>query len=84
MIYQHEGKEFITDDTPLAAHLVTEGFALKDVTFSGRIANFIFNNDSIALDNAVNSFRQLSARSCNASQLIDNYRYLVKRARKGF
>lgn len=84
MLYQHIGSEFHTDDTPLAAHLVTEGYALKDVVFSGRFASYIFSNDSPSLDETVSLFRQLKATSCNASQLIDNYRYLVKRARKGF
>jgi len=76
--------EFITDDTPLAAHLVTEGYSLKDVIFEGKIASFIFTNNDSTLQAVAEEFRRIRAPSSNASQLIDNYRYLVKRARKGF
>ena len=83
MLYEHSDSEYKTDDTPLAAHLVTEGYSLKDVVFDGRIATYIFLYDPTC-EPIIADFRNLEGTSSNASQLIDNYRYLVKRARKGF
>jgi hypothetical protein len=76
--------EFITDYTPLAAHLVTEGYKLLDVLFEGKFANFVFNKDDATMEVAKSQFHLQKATSSNAAQLIDNYRYLTKRAMKGF
>lgn len=76
--------EFSTNDTPLAAHLVTEGFPLKDVVMEGRTANFIFSNDDPTFHEAIRAFGMLNATSSNAAQLIENFRQLITRAKRGY
>lgn len=73
-------EDYPTSDTPLAAHLLTEGFKLKDIYHEDSQAFFVFE-DTEALANEVHKFELFNAVSSNASKLIDNYRYLVKRAR---
>ena len=43
--YYKESETYPTDQTPLAAHLITEGYKLLDIVFNGKIATFIFPND---------------------------------------
>lgn len=76
--------EFSTTDTPLAAHLITEGFPLKDVIMDGRRANFIFANDDPTLKQTIREFSLLNAKSSNAAQLIENFRQLITRAKRGY
>jgi len=79
-------KNYSTTETPLAAHLVTEGFSLVDIVFNpenGR-ASFVFPNDSPKLLVSARDFQLLKARSSNASLLIQNYIHLITRAKRGF
>jgi hypothetical protein len=84
MVTLINNSEFPTDNTPLAAHLVTEGYTLKDVVFEGKIATYIFDNPDHTIESIRNDFFLLKLPSSNSAKLIDNYRYLVRRARKGF
>lgn len=76
-------KPFKTDNTPLAAYLVTEGYTLLDVIFNGNRAYFIFADDDPTLESHIKDFQFLRATT-NASQVIFNYQELVKRTRRGF
>ena len=74
---------FTTTDTPLAAYLITEGFTLLDMVFEGKVAKFIFPNDSDSLTQSIKDFGLMRATS-NAYMLIQNYQALVKRIYRGF
>lgn len=73
---------FKTSETPLAAFLVTEGFAIIDVIFNGSKAFFLFANDSPKLQTKIKDF-QLIRATTNAAQLIANYQQLVGQAKRG-
>ena len=74
---------FKTDDTPLAAFLVTEGFTILDILFNGSRAYFLFSNDDPVFEQDVKDFRLLRATT-NAAQIISNYQELVKRTKRDF
>ena len=76
--------EFSTTDTPLASHLITEGYPLKDVVFEGREANWIFSDDDPTLKESIHEFSLLNAKSSNAAKLIDNFRSLITRSKRGY
>ena len=82
MVIQNE--LFKTDDTPLAAYLVTEGFSLIDVIFEGYKAFFLFSNDNAEFHELVKDFQLLRAKSNNAAQLISNFKELIKRTKRGY
>jgi len=73
-------KEITTYSTPLAAYLLTEGFALVDTTpeTDRHKIGFIFKNDSIRLAEAIHDFETIRAVA-NASILLRNYQDLVRR-----
>lgn len=73
---------FKTDDTPLAAFLITEGYSLIDIIFNGRFANYLFSNDDPDMQALVKDFQLLRAKT-NAAQIIFNYQELIKRAKRG-
>jgi hypothetical protein len=79
-----DDQTFKTDQTPLAAHLLTEGHKLLDVIFNGKIATFIFPNDDPQLQELVREFELMRAPSSDAYGLIANYQQLIKRIRKGY
>jgi len=74
---------FTTDDTPLAAYLITEGFQLVDIIFKGKFAHYLFPNNDEKLIKLKKEFDLMSAHT-NAAQIIFNYQNLVKRAKRGF
>lgn len=78
-----DSETFKTDDTPLAAYLVTEGYQVLDIIFNGSRAYFLFANDDQKFQQFIKDFQLLRATS-NAAQLIFNYQELVKRTRRGF
>jgi len=73
---------FKTDDTPLAAYLITEGYQLVDILFDKRYATYLFFNDDPKLTASVKEFQLFQAKA-NASQLIFNYQELIKRVKRG-
>ena len=77
-------EDLSTTDTPLAAHLLTEGFILQDIRFNDGRASFIFANDSIRLSQCRKEFELIRATSSNAHNLIQNYISLIQRAKRGF
>lgn len=79
---QQDNQEYTTDQTPLAAYLMTEGFTLKDTTFNDKIATFIFLDNSTRLQECAQDFEMLRAVA-NAALLIRNYQDLIKRIRRG-
>lgn len=74
---------FKTSETPLAAFLVTEGFAIVDVIFNGSKAFFLFANEGKKLQANIEDFQLLRAKT-NAAQLISNYQQLVSRTKRGY
>lgn len=78
-----ESEIFKTSETPLAAYLVTEGYAVIDVIFNGTKAFFLFSNDNPELQEKIKDFQLLRATT-NASQLIYNYQQLVGRTKRGY
>jgi hypothetical protein len=76
--------EFSTNDTPLAAHLITEGYPLKDILFDGRKAYFIFSKELDGLEDTAHKFTLLNATSSNAARLIENFRQLITRSKRGY
>tara|TARA_Y100000310_G_scaffold166912_1_gene166613 strand:- start:5170 stop:5427 length:258 start_codon:yes stop_codon:yes gene_type:complete len=78
-----ESEVFQTSNTPLAAYLVTEGYAIIDVVFNGSKAFFLFANDSDKLQQQVKDFELLRAPT-NAAQIVFNYQELVKRTKRGY
>lgn len=75
--------EFITDDTPLAAHLLTEGYPIVDTVRDGNRVSFVFNNTDPSLHEEIQRFNYLSATSSNAAVLIQNFRTLIARTKSG-
>jgi len=73
---------FKTNDTPLAAYLVTEGYLIVDTIIVNGITFFLFPNDDPKIQELIKDFQLLRA-STNASQIIYNYQELVKRIRRG-
>lgn len=73
---------FKTDDTPLAAYLITEGYPLLDIVFNGRYASYLFSSDDGNFLELIKDFKLLRAQT-NATQLIFNYRQLTDRAKRG-
>lgn len=74
---------FKTDDTPLAAYLVTQGYALLDVIFNGSKAYFLFQNDDLTFQSQVKDFQLLRAEA-PAAQLLNNFKELIKRTKRGY
>lgn len=74
---------FKTSETPLAAYLVTEGYAVIDVIFNGAKAFFLFAETDKLLQAKVKDFQLLRAIT-NAPQLIYNYQQLVARTKRGY
>ena len=74
---------FKTNNTPLAAFLVTMGYSILDVIYEGRIGFFLFANNDSTLDVAVKDFQLLRTVNINPQQLISNYRELVERTKRG-
>ena len=70
-----------TDNTPLAAFLITEGFPLIDIMFTGRYANYLFADGDAKLHELIKEFTLLRAHA-NAFQLISNYQELIKRIKR--
>lgn len=73
---------FKTDNTPLAAYLITEGFSLLDIIFNGRYANFLFADGDPKLHELAHEFTLLRAKTDNACQLLLNYQELIKRIKR--
>jgi len=82
--YSDDNQIFKTDRTPLAAHLITEGYNLLDIIFNGKFATFIFPNDDTKLHDVVREFELLRATSSDANSLITNYQQLIQRIRRGY
>ena len=74
---------FKTSDTPLAAYLVTEGYAIIDIIFNGSKAFFLFVNDDQELLKRIKDFQLLNATT-NAAQIVFNYQQLVGRTKRGY
>jgi len=79
-----DSQTFKTDQTPLAAHLITEGYKLLDIIFNGKFATFVFPNDDSKLQSLVHEFELMRATSSDAAALIINYQSLIKRIRRGY
>lgn len=75
--------EYRTDQTPLAAYLLTEGFTLLHTDYSGRFTAFIFENDSVRLTECVRDFESLKAQ-VNPTIYIRNYQALIKSIKRGY
>lgn len=74
-------QEYSTDNTALAAHLLTEGYKLINISKNGARVAFIFS-DSTDLQQATHDFELFQATSSNSAQLIQNFRTLVSHTRK--
>lgn len=79
-----DNEVYKTDQTPLAAYLITEGYKLLDIIFDGRRATFLFPNDDSKLQSLVHEFELLRASTSDAFSLINNYQQLIKRIRRGY
>lgn len=77
-----ENEVFKTQDTPLAAYLITEGYPVLDIIYNGRIAYYLFTNSDPLMQEHIKDFQLLRAKT-NASQIIFNYQELIKRYRRG-
>ena len=76
--------EFRTDQTPIAAYLITEGFTLLDTEKNTRgFTVFIFQNDNNLLAEYARNF-ELDKVTAPAASLIRNYQDLIKRIFRGW
>ena len=82
--YPDDNQIFKTDRTPLAAHLITEGYKLLDIVFNGKFASYLFSNDDPRLHELVREFELLRAPSSDANSLITNYQQLIQRVKRGY
>ncbi|KKN45078.1 hypothetical protein LCGC14_0686600 [marine sediment metagenome] len=69
--------EYSTCDTALAAHLLTEGYHPSGSYTTDSVCFFTFYDDTESMNNAILAFCRLEAASCNAAQLIINFRKLI-------
>lgn len=71
-------------DTPLAAFIVTLGFAVDHIDTNGNRAYFVFlPTDTAGIKDAIRLWDSGKAE-CNVTVFHDNYKKLARRAREGY
>ncbi|KKL80084.1 hypothetical protein LCGC14_2008360 [marine sediment metagenome] len=83
-IEENPPTEFRTDQTPIAAYLITEGFTLLDTEKNARgFTEFIFQNDNKYIAEYARKF-ELDEAMVSAASYIRNYQDLIKRIKRGW
>ena len=76
--------EFRTDQTPIAAYLIAEGFSLLDTETNLRgFTEFLFENNSKHLAECVKNYQSGNA-TVNPDTYIRIYQDLIKRIKRGW
>ncbi len=72
-----DSEPVLIDDTPLAAHLITENFKFLGYEKQGKIFLWKFQNNNSKLEEEITLFKIHQAKSSDSAKLIENFRYLI-------